>query len=65
MLTVLEQFVMDMFLGFGLCYPDMPVLLLSLNRASVLKDTFKQLAAVDQRDYKRKLVVNLARLKAH
>ncbi|MEQ2239028.1 hypothetical protein ILYODFUR_000317 [Ilyodon furcidens] len=54
---VLEQIIMELFLDLGLCYPNAPVFQLSLNRASVLKDTFKKLAAADQRDYKRELQV--------
>ncbi|XP_036008072.1 probable E3 ubiquitin-protein ligase HERC4 [Fundulus heteroclitus] len=56
-LSIFDQFLMDMFADFGWCYPNSPFLLLNLNRASVLKGTFKQLAAIDPRDYKRELVV--------
>ncbi|XP_007558653.1 probable E3 ubiquitin-protein ligase HERC4 isoform X2 [Poecilia formosa] len=57
-LSILDQMLMEMFLGFGWCYPNLPVLQLNLNRASVLNDTFKLLAKADQKDYKRELVVS-------
>ncbi|KAM4734007.1 putative E3 ubiquitin-protein ligase HERC3 [Anableps anableps] len=56
-LDVLEQLFMRMFQDLGWCYPDTPFLKLDLSRASVLKGTFEQLAAADERDYKRALVV--------
>ncbi|XP_043982008.1 probable E3 ubiquitin-protein ligase HERC4 isoform X1 [Gambusia affinis] len=55
--SILDQILMEMFLSLELgCYPNSP-LELHLNRASVLNDTFEQLAKADQKDYKRELVV--------
>ncbi|XP_032434396.1 probable E3 ubiquitin-protein ligase HERC3 [Xiphophorus hellerii] len=57
-LRILDQVFMEMFLSLGLrYYPNSPYLELHLNRASVLNDTFEQLAEADQKDYKRELVV--------
>lgn len=57
-MSSLEMF-MHMILDFELCFPDPPGLLLQLNRASMLKDTFEQLAQADESSYKKKLVVIL------
>ncbi|XP_038161517.1 probable E3 ubiquitin-protein ligase HERC4 [Cyprinodon tularosa] len=56
-MSSLEEMFMHMILGFELCSPDLPGLLLQLNRASMLKDTFEQLAQADESSYKKKLVV--------
>lgn len=65
-MSSLDQVLMEMFLSLGLgCYPNSPYLELQLNRASVLNDTFEQLAEADQKDYKRELVVQDWKLIKH
>ncbi|XP_061577145.1 E3 ISG15--protein ligase HERC5-like [Cololabis saira] len=57
-LLMQDNFFMQPFLELGLLDPSPEFFKLELRRASVLKDTFDQLAAAPREDYKRALMVH-------
>ncbi|XP_023155082.1 probable E3 ubiquitin-protein ligase HERC4 [Amphiprion ocellaris] len=53
----IDEYEEDLFWEFGICYPSSHYFELELRRASILEDTFEELAAADPEDYKRPLSV--------
>lgn len=58
-MSLVQLIMQELLLDLGLSFIIMPGFLeLNLNRVSVLNDTFEQLAAAHQKDYKGFLMVN-------